>query len=150
MKTDYVGYFWTVLKHKYWVYRYGRELGVGRWQLLMHDMSKFLPDEFIPYVHYFGRGKDEAFREAKDVAVRRHWERNPHHWAWYLQFGDEVLPMPGKYVREMVADWMAASKAYEGKGGIAATRQWWVEHRHGITLNPETESMVCDLLEIYF
>lgn len=46
-------YLWYVLRHKWYVFQAGRVLKVPVWQLLMHDLSKFTPAEWFPYVAYF-------------------------------------------------------------------------------------------------
>lgn len=46
-------YLKYVAKHKKYVYEEGRKLGVGRWQLLKHDLSKLSPSEWSPYVRKF-------------------------------------------------------------------------------------------------
>ena len=39
-------------KHKKYVYTSGREMGVPRFKLLAHDISKLSPDEWFPYVRF--------------------------------------------------------------------------------------------------
>lgn len=46
-------YLRYVLRHKYFVYRAGRRLGVPRWRLLVHDLSKFSLTEWRAYAPYF-------------------------------------------------------------------------------------------------
>jgi hypothetical protein len=46
-------YFKYVLRHKWYVFLAGRQRGVGLWQLLVHDLSKFRPDEWQPYAEWF-------------------------------------------------------------------------------------------------
>lgn len=111
-------YLRKVLAHKWHVYRAGRALGVGRWQLIVHDLSKFGRAEWGPYVAYepyHGRpdAAPPAVKAAFDAAWRHHWQANPHHWVHWCDpiFVDdpagEPLRMPDRYVREMVADWVA-------------------------------------------
>lgn len=70
----------------------------------MHDMSKFSPDEFIPYARYFydnrsdiNKGRDstgyykptDTRDKAFDFAWLLHQKRNRHHWQWWMTPLDE-------------------------------------------------------------
>lgn len=81
-------YLKAVLRHKRFVYEEGRALGLGIWQCLIHDWTKFLPVMWGPYARAFygpknvKTGKPDG-RPDFDRAWLFHqrWER--HHWqAW--------------------------------------------------------------------
>lgn len=124
----YWHYLQSLLQHKYWVFIAGLRVGVPIWRLLIHDWSKFLPSEFIPYSHnFFGKKRlDPVFDQVKlaeikinfDRAWLYHQNRNSHHWQYWILVYDSdpqnmvAVNMPETYIREMVADWMGASKAY--------------------------------------
>ena len=64
----YLAYLKKLLLHKWFVFLECLKMGmplVG----LIHDWSKFLPDEFIPYARYFGveRRDDDLNRAVLDV-----------------------------------------------------------------------------------
>lgn len=117
-------YAWLTVKHKWWVLLAGRKVGgIPFWRLLVHDLSKFGPHELFAYGRqFFGdKGDPDGFAEA----WLHHQNVNPHHWEYWMPRTGHVrsdpamkmpppLPMPDTYVREMVADWMGASKAYTG------------------------------------
>jgi hypothetical protein len=115
-------YLRYVLRHKLYVYRAGRVLGVGRWQLLVHDLSKFSRAEWGPYVRRFYGGRGGVMDKAADPeefnqAWAHHWQVNAHHpehWTRAEEPGVGHRPMPLLYVREMVADWYGAGMA-QGK-----------------------------------
>lgn len=154
-------YLRYVLRHKWCVLVEGRRLGLGWWPLVIHDWSKFLPSEWIPYVRFFhGRGAprrrdgtgyykptdtgDPAF----DFAWFLHQKRNPHHWQWWV-LPDEgervkVLPMPDRYRREMLADWRGAGRAQ----GTPDTRAWYRAHQRRMHLHPETRGWVEQMLGV--
>lgn len=46
-------YFKYLMKHKLFVFLAGLRLKVPLWRLAVHDWSKFLPSEWIPYANYF-------------------------------------------------------------------------------------------------
>ena len=53
-------YLKAVLRHKRFVYQEGRKLGLGVWQLLIHDWSKFTPRMWGPYARAFYGPKNQA------------------------------------------------------------------------------------------
>jgi len=53
------------------------------------------------------------------------------------------MPMPRKYVMEMVADWRGAGMAIHGTDD---TEAWFVRNRGNMMLHPATESIVVELL----
>ncbi len=153
-------YFKYVARHKWYVYLGCRIVRVSFWQALIHDLSKFRPSEWNPYVEYFYArpsrpigagvtgymhkpGDDDAF----DYAWLLHQHRNPHHWQhWCLRrdTGEYTcLPMPNKYAGEMVADWYGAGMA-QGKPDI---RAWYAANRDKIILHPDTRAWVDMYLE---
>lgn len=50
--NKYIKYFWYIVKHKWYVMIECFKRGLI-WRGVAHDLSKFLPDEFIPYAKYF-------------------------------------------------------------------------------------------------
>ena len=156
----HIKYLKYVVRHKWFVLQAGRQLGVSFWQLLIHDWSKFLPDEWLPYARYFRNpdgsprlkrqatgGFDKAsdigeLKDAFDRAWNRHQKRHPHHWQYWLLTMDmgttEALPMPDKYRREMLADWMGAGKAL----GKPDTFDWYMKNKDKMVLHPETRGWV--------
>jgi hypothetical protein len=161
--TAHMKYGSYVLRHKWFVGRQARQMGLSWWQALTHDWSKFLSNEWIPYVRYFygdvkrkpGAGKtgylhqpgdDDAF----DYAWLSHQHRQSHHWQhWCLRrdTGEYIaLPMPERYIREMVADWYGAGMA-QGASDIWA---WYTMNSEKIVLHPQTRFRLEQLLHEYF
>ncbi len=109
-----------ICRHKYFVWYFGRLLGVTLWQLLIHDLSKLRPLQLIGYAEY--KENQQSDNATFQRAVHDHFVRSPHHWNhWVVISGVDngapyglVLPMPDTYVREMVADW--AATGYMKKG----------------------------------
>jgi len=149
----HLAYLAYVLRHKWFVFLAGITLGVPLWQLLIHDWSKFLPCEWFPYVGYFDTPKARQRGDAAarfDVAWNHHQKVQPHHWQHWLLITDSdeprlrALPMPERYVREMVADWRGAGRAL----GTPDTVGWYAANTRKIILHPETRRRVEQLLEI--
>ena len=115
-----IEYLKKLMNHKWYVFVAGVKIGgIPIVTLLFHDISKFTRDEFMPYVNYnFGGDNEKENQIAFDRAWNHHQKRNKHHWQYWLLINDEdgtyPLDMPKVYIREMVADWMGASKAYTG------------------------------------
>lgn len=117
----FFGHLKTVLVHKFWVFYYACKLGIP-WRGLKHDMSKFSPVEFWESVRYWD-GKSSPIPRAKadkgySLAWQHHKGRNTHHyeyWVDYLDRGGIAIKMPWNDFLEMVADWLGAGRAYQGK-----------------------------------
>ncbi len=140
-------------RHKWYVYKAGRALGVGRLQLLIHDWSKLLPIEWCAYANYFFGEKVETFHEAGkrtdpaavafDRAWAHHLRKNPHHWQYY-----DGAEMPAKYALEMVADWIGAGAA-QGKTSSTHVFNWYHENKDRIVLHLHTRAYVELLINFY-
>lgn len=148
-------YLRYVLRHKWFVYKAGRELGLGRWQLLIHDWQKFAPVEWFPYVETFYGDKEtprradggydpNAVSDAFDRAWNHHQKRGPHHWQYWVMPGGadnggvKMLEIPDRYRREMLADWRGAGLAL----GKPDTRGWYLANSKNMQLHPETRAWV--------
>lgn len=171
-----IRFLYATVVHKWHVYYAGRRLGVGRWQLLIHDLSKFRPREFVPYGKFFysrpGAGWLKAVTDPQHqphmlAGWLSHIQRNPHHWQhWCLINGASVvasrgttvevnpidaLPMPRKYVFEMLADWMAAGRAYQGEYPKSiADWKWWQESKDSIVLHEISRIHLTDAIMCWF
>lgn len=140
-----LAYLWVVLQHKYFVFVAGRRIGVNMLQLVLHDWSKFTPSEFKAYAKHFHGKPSQADKVRFTRAWLYHQNRNPHHWEyWVSQRGaDEPVPlhMPRKYVMEMLADWMAASRTYGGEWPKdVASWSWWQNTKNQMRLHPSTRA----------
>lgn len=113
-------HFITITKHKILVMKGCFRLGLYK-QGLLHDMSKYLPTEFLVGCKYFQgvRSPNNAEREAKGYseAWLHHKGRNKHHFEFWVDYsldGRGMVPveMPVRYVAEMFVDRVSASKVY--------------------------------------
>ena len=96
-----IGHFKTITEHKLLVMKHCFKIGLYR-QGLTHDLSKYSPWEFLIGAKYYQgtRSPNNAEREAKGYSA-----------AW-LHHTMDGMKMPRKYVAEMLADRIAASKVY--------------------------------------
>jgi len=118
---------------------------------LFHDWTKFLPSEWCAYVDNFynkdGSKKPHEETEAFSAAWNSHQKRNPHHWQYYVLLQDKgdliPLEMPEKYAREMLADWIGAGLAINGKNDV---HFWYYKNKENIKLHPNTRKFIEKLL----
>jgi len=90
-------YLKYVLRHKWFVFIECFRLGIP-WRGLVHDLSKFRPSEWFPYVEkFYGGWKDinssHPVNQAFDKAWLLHQKRNPHHWQYWLLMNDNSPAM---------------------------------------------------------
>ena len=115
------GHFKTITSHKLLVMKYCFRIGLYR-QGLLHDMSKYAPTEFLKGARYYRgtRSPNNAEREDTGLSVSwlHHKGRNKHHFEYWVDYGigaEHVLagmPMPRKYIAEMIMDRISASRIY--------------------------------------
>ena len=113
----------TITHHKWLVLRGCFQVGLYR-QGLCHDLSKYSPTEFLVGARFWQgtRSPNAAEREEKGYseAWMHHKGRNRHHYEYWTDMNRatkryESVPMPRKYLVEMVMDRIAACKVYQGK-----------------------------------
>jgi len=144
-------YFNYIVHHKWFVLLECIKFGII-WQGIIHDWSKFLPDEWFPYVNYFYGKKQHSTGGAYNPkegtyefnkAWLKHQHRNPHHWQYWILIQDEdenSIPLiPDKYKKEMLADWIGAGKA-QGYGDN--TKDWYLKNRNKMQFNDETKKWI--------
>lgn len=136
----YLQYLWSVVRHKWFVFVEACRLGVP-WLGLIHDLSKFLPDEFVPYARHFygnypscdelrgdwrytytGLTKEDVKREF-DIAWLQHQKRNRHHWQYWVLMNDD--PKPER--------WTIQEMSIESPPILSCDNQplLWCEYDHG-------------------
>lgn len=152
----YLKYLDYVLRHKWYVMVECFKQGLI-WRGLVHDMSKFRLDEFIPYAKYFygehgirfnggffwEHKRNEEIKKQFDYAWLLHQKRNQHHWQWWLlsedDGGTKILEMSLKYKIEMLCDWRGAGMAINGKDNI---REWYEKNKGNMNLHKFTRTWV--------
>jgi hypothetical protein len=125
-------YVLLALIHKVYVLRAGWQTRAPLWRLLIHDWTKFAPAELPHYGRQFFGDKGDP--DGWQRAWVHHQNHNPHHWDYWVnrtitkgpKGGQQAVGvlMPQWVVREMVADWMAASRAYEGRWPTLDSWPW--------------------------
>lgn len=166
----YWKYLRYLLRHRWFVMLACFREGLY-WQGLIHDWSKFLPGEFVPYARYFYGPKLPSIKESHgdhrqmvffsgmyserveqdfNAAWLAHQHRNPHHWQHWVLREDSgatfALPMPHKYRVEMLCDWQGAGRAihgrYDATDPYGETREWYKKNAGKMLLHDYTRTWV--------
>lgn len=149
MKKESLQYAWLTLKHKFYVLQAGLRLRVPLKRLILHDVSKLTSAELPHYGRqFFG---DKGDKEGWNQCWLHHMNNNDHHWEYWVPRmmvvdGYGPLRMPEVAVREMVADWLAACKAYDGEWPGSDGWKWYKENFRKLKLHSDTRQFVMDLL----
>jgi len=157
----YIVYLKKVLTHKWFVFLACLNLGVPFYLAVLHDISKFSSVEFVPYAKYFYNKKGESnqirnahgsYDPAKQAdsfryAWLHHQNHNKHHFGYWCIIGNDsvISPMqiPDIYVREMIADWIGAGKAYSSK---STPQEWYDKEKGNLILHEKTRIRIEELL----
>ncbi|MCP4373369.1 MAG: hypothetical protein GY797_35505 [Deltaproteobacteria bacterium] len=147
----YVENVMYILQHKWYVFIECWKEGLY-WQGIVHDMSKFSLAEFPAYANnFFSSLAEQAetkgeIKKAFSYAWLHHQHHNRHHWNYWVvtQHKKEALPMPEKYILEMVCDWRAMSHKF---GDTA--QEFFEHHHHRMVLNPETLTRIEQILDVH-
>jgi hypothetical protein len=121
----------------------------------MHDMSKLSPEEFFDSVKYWD-GKRSPVLVAKErtgisMSWLHHRGRNKHHYEYWidkLDQGGVPHKIPFKYVVEMVCDWLAACRTYEGQTEQIFDKEydWWCEKSKTAKIHNDTKALIHKML----
>ena len=122
-------HFKTITKHKILVMAGCFKVGLY-WQGLTHDLSKYSPTEFWIGARYYQGTKSPNAAERAEKGYSEAWihhkGRNRHHYEYWTDLSRETgryesIPMPRKYLVEMVMDRRAACLVYEGENYTPAS-----------------------------
>jgi hypothetical protein len=143
----YFDYLIYVLRHKWFVFLECCKLGIP-WLGIIHDLSRFYPDEFLAYAAsapYNKDNKPEDIARAFRYAWNDHQHRNKHHFEYWIHFDYHdhslmALEIPEKYRLEMLADWRGAARAGNYSKGTA--KDWYLRNQYAIGLAQETRKWI--------
>ena len=148
-------HFCTITHHR-WLVRQGCFKVGLYWQGLVHDLSKYSATEFLIGARLYQgvRSPNAAEREEKGYseAWMYHKGRNRHHYEYWTDMSPvtknyESVPMPRKYLVEMVMDRRAACMIYQGKDYTAASALNYFERsREKSLMHPQTQQELRFLL----
>jgi len=122
-------HFKTITHHRWLVMLGCFRVGLYR-QGLTHDLSKYAPVEFFNGARYYQGNRSPNAREREDKGYSEAWihhkGRNPHHYEYWTDMHREhrryePIPVPRRYLAEMIMDRRAACLTYEGKAYSSAS-----------------------------
>ncbi len=138
----------TITRHR-WLVRQGCfRIGLY-WQGLVHDLSKYAPTEFLVGARLYqgNRSPNAAERDEKGYseAWMHHKGRNRHHWEYWTDMHPltkryEAVPMPRKYLAEMVMDRRAACMVYQGeKYTSGSALEYYLKSKERLLMHEKTK-----------
>lgn len=147
----YIKYFKYIIIHKFYVMIECFNEGLY-YRGIVHDLSKFLPSEFVPYAnHFFGNKiKDEDEDKDFEKAWFYHQKRNKHHWQYWImpldKNGLKIITMDEPYLTEMICDWVGAEKA-QGKFSpkndkYLETKKWYKKNSNKMQISKNTKNKI--------
>ena len=149
-------HFKTITYHKYLVAKGCFRVGLYK-QGLLHDMSKYSPAEFWVGVKYFQGNRSP---EREDIGYSNAWlhhkGRNKHHYEYWIDYSIQTIPggmapvpMPRKYIAEMIMDRIAASKVYEGTAYTdASPLKYYYKGTDKAPIHEETREVLLRMLTL--
>jgi len=152
-------HFKTITYHKFLVAKGCFAIGLYR-QGITHDLSKYSPAEFLVGLKYYQGDRSPNNAEREDIGYSTAWMhhkgRNKHHYEYWVDYsledvpgGIAPVPMPDRYIAEMMMDRIAASKVYMGKKYTdAAPLAYYYRGTDKAPLHPYTRQMLVELLEM--
>ena len=137
-----------VLNHKWIVFKLCCKVGIP-WRGVMHDLSKFSPEEFWESVKYYDGHVSPITICKKDIGYSRAWlhhkGRNKHHPEYWIDLSlpEKTVIMPYKYAAEMICDKIAAGIVYNGKAWTKETQiNYHMKERKTILLNSHIDNLL--------
>ena len=149
-------HFKTITEHKWAVMQGCFKVGLYK-QGLLHDLSKYTPEEFRTGVMYFQGDRSPNAAEKESVGYSRAWlhhkGRNKHHYEYWIDLpadrsqGLQGMKMPVNYVVEMFMDRLAASKIY-AKGSYTDSHalNYYKRTWKYMTIHPDSRKLLERLL----
>ncbi len=148
-------HFVTITRHRLLVCQGCFKIGLY-WQGLTHDLSKYAPTEFWNGAKFYQgtRSPNNAERETKGYseAWMHHKGRNPHHYEYWTDMNlqtrtYESVPVPRKYLAEMIMDRRAACKVYQGENYTDASPLAYLQKsREKDLMHPQTKQELTFIL----
>ncbi len=134
-------HFSLVVHHKWLVFVHCVKCGIP-FRGVVHDMSKFSPEEFFESARYYQGNRSPIGICRRYTGMSRAWlhhkGRNKHHIEYWNDDDCKIPPvMPYKYAVECICDKLAATKAYNGKSYEPhKALEHWQRYGNKVKTNP--------------
>ncbi|MBE6828198.1 MAG: catalase [Ruminococcaceae bacterium] len=152
-----IKHFVTITNHRHAVIRHCFKAGIG-FQGLRHDLSKYMPSEFINGAKFYDGSRSpnelERLENGYSAAWLHHKGRNKHHFEYWNDYNPIIkkyapVKMPVNYVIEMFCDRVAASKIYQkDKYTDAHPIDYFERGRDKRVIHEETSALLEKLLKM--
>ena len=141
---NFFGHLLLVIKHKHRVFINCFRCGIPL-RGVLHDLSKFSPEEFFESVKYFQGNRSPIGVCRRETGLSRAWlhhkGRNKHHIEYWSDSECAEPPMmPYKYAVECICDKLAATKTY-AKGNYTPDMPLQHWRRHGCRAEGNARTM---------
>ena len=145
-------HFRTITEHKWVVMQGCFQVGLYK-QGILHDLSKYTPEEFRTGVLYFQGNRSPNAAAGYSRAWLHHKGRNKHHYEYWIDLavdkseGLQGMKIPVNYVVEMFMDRVAASKIY-AKGDYTDSHplNYYKKSWKYMTIHPDSRKLLERLL----
>ena len=119
-------------------------------QLNHHDDSKYSDAEYHAYNDYFyGKERTPEIKLNFNIAWNHHQKCNPHHWQYWILITDSgkiiPLPMPFKYIVEMLCDWHSFSRT----DPQSTAYNWYTENSRNMMLHSDSIKIIEKLIVLF-
>ena len=141
-------HFKTITTHKLLVMDGCFKVGLYK-QGLLHDLSKYSPTEFLAGARYYQGTRSPNAREREEKGYSEAWMhhkgRNKHHYEYWTDMNMETkryesVPIPRKYLVEMVMDRRAACIVYQGENYTPASAlNYYLNSKERNLMHPQTQ-----------
>ena len=149
--NKYFTYLKYIVEHKWNVGIECIKMGMF-FHAITHDLSKFRLSEFIPYTKFFFEtDRTKKYKQSDEKKENflegwtHHQKRNKHHWNYWVSVTrkNEIIPipMPEKYVRQMIADWNGMSRKFGG-----SSIYYYQKNREKFILHKDTVKIIEKIL----
>jgi len=133
----------VIIRHRHRVFVHCVKCGIPI-RGLLHDLSKFTPEEFFESVKYYTGYRSPIGVCRRETGMSRAWlhhkGRNKHHIEYWYDQDCKIQPlMPYKYAVECFCDKLAATKIYKGREyNTSMPLEHWTRYGHTAPGNPRT------------
>lgn len=150
-------HFVTITHHRFLVMAGCFRVGLYR-QGLTHDLSKYMPTEFMIGAKYYQGTRSPNAAERQDKGFSEAWMhhkgRNRHHYEYWTDMNPqtrvyEPVQMPTHYLVEQIMDRRAACMVYQGKDyADDSAYNYFMHSRERQLMHPENRRQLEYLLDM--
>ena len=151
-------HFKLITKHRWYVFKLAIKAGIP-FRGLVHDLSKYSPEEFIESAKYYQGNRSPITIARNENGYSKAWlhhkGRNKHHFEYWLDYDPKSgmplsgMKMPMKYVVEMFVDRVCACKNYAGNDyNDSSALNYYNRGKDHYIIHPDAQSLLEELLQM--